>query len=90
MTLDIFNDVANDAESTQKSTITSYSLVNQLGELINRILHVPGSRLLMARLRERMLNRSTSLAMSTCVLEALPGKLDIKKHSHNILYLRCI
>ena len=23
---------------------------------------------------------------STCVLEALPGKLDIKKHSHSILY----
>ena len=38
-----------------------------------------------ARLRERMLNRSASLAMSTSVLEALPGKLDIKKHSPSIL-----
>ena len=28
-----------------------------------------------------MLNRSTSLAMSTNVLKALPGKLDIKIHS---------
>ena len=34
-----------------------------------------------------MLNRSASLAMSTSVLKALPGKLDIKRHSPNILYL---
>ena len=34
-----------------------------------------------------MLNRSASLAMSTCVLKALPGKLDIKRHSSSILYL---
>ena len=33
-----------------------------------------------------MLNRSTSLAMSTSVLIALPGKLDIKRHSPCILY----
>ena len=33
-----------------------------------------------------MLNRSTSLAMSTSVLEALPGKLDIERHSPSILY----
>ena len=33
-----------------------------------------------------MLNRSASLAMSTSVLEALPGKLDTRKHSPNILY----
>ena len=39
------------------------------------------------RLRERMLNRSASLAMSTSVLKALPGKLDIKRHSPSILYL---
>ena len=46
MTLYFLNDVANDTDSTQKSIITSYSLVsrvNQLGKLINRI---PGSRLL--------------------------------------------
>ena len=34
-----------------------------------------------------MLNRSASLAMSTCVLKALPGKLDIKGHSPSILYI---
>ena len=34
-----------------------------------------------------MLNRSESLAMSTSVLEALPGKLDIKRHSPSILYI---
>ena len=34
-----------------------------------------------------MLNRSASLAMSTNVLKALPGKLDIKRHSPSILYI---
>ena len=34
-----------------------------------------------------MLNRSASLAMSTSVLKALPGKLDIRRHSLSILYL---
>ena len=34
-----------------------------------------------------MLNRSASLAMSTSVLKALPGKLDIKRHSPSILYV---
>ena len=34
-----------------------------------------------------MLNRLASLAMSTSVLKALPGKLDIKIHSPSILYL---
>ena len=34
-----------------------------------------------------MLNRSASLAMSTSVLKALPGKLDIKRNSPSILYL---
>ena len=33
-----------------------------------------------------MLNRSASLAMSTTVLKALPGKLHIKRHSPSILY----
>ena len=37
-----------------------------------------------------MLNPSASLAMSTSVLKALPGKLDIKRHSPSILYLLCI
>ena len=34
-----------------------------------------------------MLNRSASLAISTSVLKALPGKLDSKRHSPSILYL---
>ena len=34
-----------------------------------------------------MLICSASLAMSTNVLKALPGKLDIKRHSPSILYL---
>ena len=33
-----------------------------------------------------MLNRSASLAMSTSILKALPGKFDIKRHSLSILY----
>ena len=37
-----------------------------------------------------MLNRSASLAMSTSVLKALPGKLDIKRHSPSILYMYII
>ena len=34
-----------------------------------------------------MLNRLASLPMSTSVLKALPGKLDIKRHSSGILYI---
>ena len=34
-----------------------------------------------------MLNCSASLAMSTCVLKTLPGKLDIKRYSPSILYI---
>ena len=32
-------------------------------------------------------NRSANLAISTSVFEALPGKLDIKRHSSSILYI---
>ena len=35
-----------------------------------------------------MLNRSASLAMSTSVFKALPGKLDIKRHSPSIFYVQ--
>ena len=35
-----------------------------------------------------MLNRSASLAMSTRVLKAEPGKLDIKRHSPSSLGIR--
>ena len=34
-----------------------------------------------------MLNHLASLVMSTRVLKALPGKLDIKRHSPSILYI---
>ena len=34
-----------------------------------------------------MLNRSASLATSTGLLKALPGKLDINRHSPSILYV---
>ena len=34
-----------------------------------------------------MFNRSASLAMSTSILKALPGKPDIKRHSPSIFYL---
>ena len=37
-----------------------------------------------------MLNRSASLAMSTSVPKALPGKLDIKRHSPSFLYIHGI
>ena len=47
-----------------------------MGKLINRI---PGSRLLISSL--------PGSAMSTSVLKALPGKLDIKRHSPSILYV---
>ena len=34
-----------------------------------------------------MLNCSASLGMSTSVLKALPGKLNIKRHSSSILFV---
>ena len=34
-----------------------------------------------------MLNCSASLAISTSVLKAFPGKLDIKRYSPSILYI---
>ena len=58
-----------------------------MGKLINRI---PGSRLLISSIGLALrthVNRSASLVMSTCVLKAWPGKLDIKRHSPSILYL---
>ena len=86
MTFHFLNGVANDAYSEQKNEnyIIIASLKSEtMGKLINRI---PGLRLLIsevyqAGLQERMLNRRASLAMSTSILDALPGKLDIKRHS---------
>ena len=53
-----------------------------MGELIYKI---PGSCL--------MISSSpglASLVMSTSVLKALPGKLDIKRHSPSILYIQAL
>ena len=50
-----------------------------MGKLINRI---PGLRHLISSLPG-----SASLTMSTGVLEALSGKLDIKRHSPSVLYV---
>ena len=59
-----------------------------MGKLINRI---SGSRLLLSSLPgsalRSLMNRSAGLVMSTSVLKALPGKLDMKRHSPSILYL---
>ena len=58
-----------------------------MGKLINRI---PGSHLLISSLPGSALRthvESLGIAMSTSVLKALPGKLDIKRHSPSILYL---
>ena len=37
-----------------------------------------------------MLNRSASLAISSSVPKALPGKLDIKIHSPSVLYISAL
>ena len=59
-----------------------------MGKLINRI---PGLCLLISSLPGSALRMHVeslgSLAMSTCILKALPGKLDIKRHLPSILYI---
>ena len=59
-----------------------------MGKLINRI---PGSRRLISSLPGSALRTHVeslgNLAMSTNVLKALPGKLDIKRHSPSSLYI---
>ena len=59
-----------------------------MDKLINRI---PGSRLFISSLPGSALKTHVEslgkLAMSTSVLKALPGKLDIKRHSPSILYV---
>ena len=91
MTLHFLNNVANDAGSTQKLKI--YVILASLksetmGKLINRI---PGPCLLISNYAYSALRThvvcSTSLAMSTSLLKALPGTFGIKKHSHSIRYI---
>ena len=72
MILHFLNDVANDAESTQKSIFTPDSLVysvNRLGRLINRI---PGSHLLIS---------SSPGSASRTHVELLGKPRDVNKHS---------
>ena len=91
-----WNDVANDAESTQKLKVTPLSLVWRVKQWVNWYIEyqvrVFWYQIYQARLWERLLNRSASLAMSTSVLKALLGKLDTKWHSPtcSILYLYSI
>ena len=85
--------LANDVEITpKKSKITSLSLVWIVKQWVNWYIEYQVSvfwyQVYQARLWECMLNRSASLAMSTSVLKALHGKLDIKIHSPSILCIR--
>ena len=75
-----------------KTKIDNYVIIASLksepmGKLITRM---PGSRLLMSSLpcaASRMHVKSLYKPCdSTSVLKALPGKLDIKRHSSSILY----
>ena len=77
MTLHFLNDVANDAESTQKSKITSplSSLKSEtMGKLINRI---PGSRNLISSL--------PGSALRTQV-ESLGKPRDVNKRSQSLAW----
>ena len=79
MTLHFLNDVVDDVESTQK--INNYVIIASLKKTDIRVFCY---QVYQAWLRERMLNRLAGLAMSTSVLKALPGKLDIKRHEPGI------
>ena len=73
----------------KKSKIIAGLKRETMGKLIFKIEYqvlVFWYQVYQARLWESMLNRSASLAMSTSILKALPGKLHIKRHSPSILY----
>ena len=55
-----------------------------MGKLINRI---PGSRILISSLPGSALGTHVTSLGKPRLLKALPGKLDIKRHSPSILYL---
>ena len=97
MTLHIFlNGIVIDIESTQKiDNYILYVIIASLkSETTNHANRKPDSPLLISSLpgsASRMHVESLgSLAMSTSVLKALPGKLDIKRHSPSILYILCL
>ena len=74
MTLHFLNDVANDAESTQKSKIIASLKSEKKGKLINRI---PGSRLLISSL--------PGSALRTLV-ESLGKPRDVNKRSQSLAW----
>ena len=77
MTLHFLNDVANDAESTQKSKLRHDSLFKEcstMGKLINRI---PSSRLLISSL--------PGSALRTLV-ESLCKPRDVNKRSQSLAW----
>ena len=85
--LHFFKDVVHDVEST-RNVIIACLKSEPTCKLKNRI---PGSHLLVSSLpgsasRTHVESLGKPLD-STSILEALPGKIDIKRHSHSILYL---
>ena len=86
MTLHFLNDMVNDAKLTQKLIIASLKS-EPLGKQMNRI---PGSHLMISSLPGstfRMHVDSLSKHRDyTSLLKALPGKLNIIRHSPSILY----
>ena len=68
----------------RKSVIIASLKRETIGKLVNRL---PDLHFLISSLPGSALRTHVSLAMSTSVLKALPGKLDIKRHSLSILYL---
>ena len=58
-----------------------------MGKLINRI---PGSRLLISSLPGSALRTHVESLGKPRDLKALPGKLDIKRHTPSILYIKVI
>ena len=88
MTFHFLHDVVHDVESTRKSIFTPYlkgeptcKLMNRIPRLGLLILSLPGSD---SKTHFESLGKARDL---TIILEALPGKLDIKRHSSSILYL---
>ena len=72
-----------------KKVIIASLTSETMGKLINRIqglLCIFWYQIYQAWLWECMLNLLASITMSTSILIALPGKLDIKRHSPSILY----
>ena len=93
MTLHFLNDVVNDIEPHK---IYKYVIIASLNsepacKLINR---EPGSRLLVSSLPGSALRAHVESLGKLCdvnkLLTALPGKLDIKRHSPSILYIYCL